>query len=71
MIVDLAIGGVLVPRLLVLAGIALIATATAIRLLRTTGLSRRLAAPALVEIAVFILILGLLAQVLPDIGSFL
>lgn len=71
MISDLNIEGVLVPGLLVLACLALAATVILMRLLAVTGLSRRLALPALTEIAVFIILYGLLARVLPVTGSFL
>ena len=62
MIGDLDIAGVLVPGLLALACLALIATVLLLRLLAVTGLSRRLALPALTEIAVFLLLYGLLLR---------
>lgn len=62
MIRDLDIAGVLVPGLLALACLALIATVLLLRLLAVTGLSRRLALPALTEIAVFLLLYGLLLR---------
>lgn len=71
MITDLDIAGVLVPGLLALACLALLATVILLRLLRMTGLSRRLALPALTEIAVFLLLFGLLWRVLPMTGSLL
>jgi hypothetical protein len=71
MISDLIIGGILVPGLLALACVALVATVILMRLLAVTGLSRRLALPALTEIAAFILLYGLLVRVLPVTGSFL
>lgn len=71
MISDLNIEGVLVPGLLALACLALVATVILMRLLAITGLSRRLALPALTEIAVFIIIYGLLVRVLTATGLFL
>ncbi|MDF0489981.1 DUF1656 domain-containing protein [Sphingomonas sp. H39-1-10] len=71
MISDLNIEGILVPGLLVLACLALVATVMLMRLLAVTGLSRRLALSALTEIAVFIILYGLLVQALPVTGSFL
>jgi hypothetical protein len=71
MISDLDIEGVLVPGLLALACLALVATVILMRLFAVTGLSRHLALPALTEIAVFILLYGLLVRVLPVTGSFL
>ncbi|MGN8000449.1 DUF1656 domain-containing protein [Sphingomonas sp. 22176] len=62
MIRDLDIAGVLVPGLLALACLALIATVLLLRLLAVTGLPRRLALPALTEIAVFVLLYGLLVR---------
>jgi len=62
MIRDLDIAGVLVPGLLALACLALIATVPLLRLLAVTGLPRRLALPALTEIAVFVLLYGLLLR---------
>ncbi|MEE2916539.1 MAG: DUF1656 domain-containing protein [Pseudomonadota bacterium] len=63
MISDLDIAGILVPGLLALAYLALVATVLLLRLLAVTGLSRRLALPALTEIAVFILLYSLLMRV--------
>ncbi|PCG08447.1 hypothetical protein COA17_12195 [Sphingomonas ginsenosidimutans] len=63
MISDLDIAGILVPGLLALACLALVATVLLLRLLAVTGLSRRLALPALTEIAVFILLYSLLMRV--------
>jgi hypothetical protein len=62
MIRDLDIAGVLVPGLLALPCLALIATILLLRLFAVTGLSRRLAWPALTEIAVFLLLCGLLLR---------
>ncbi|WP_066727347.1 DUF1656 domain-containing protein [Sphingomonas pituitosa] len=62
MIRDLDIAGVLVPGLLALACLALIATILLLRIFAVTGLSRRLAWPAPTEIAVFLLLYGLLLR---------
>tara|TARA_A100001391_G_scaffold899_2_gene1297 strand:- start:9408 stop:9623 length:216 start_codon:yes stop_codon:yes gene_type:complete len=68
MIIDMNIGGVLIPGLLVLALLALAATAVTLRLLSATGLAHRFAYPPVVEIATFLIILGLLTQYPPTIG---
>ena len=68
MIVDLNVGGVLVPGLVVLAFIALIATMAVLRLFAVTGLNRRFAYRPLAELATFVIIYGLLVQYLPLIG---
>lgn len=65
MIVDLNIGGVFIPGLLVLAFIALITTMAVMRFCAATGISRLFAYPPLVEAATFIIIYGLLTQYLP------
>ncbi|MEN3164472.1 DUF1656 domain-containing protein [Tistrella mobilis] len=70
MITDLALGGVFIPGLLVLAVLALIATLLVIRVLVVTGLSRLFAGRPLVELAVFAIIYGLLLQHLPSTGLF-
>lgn len=68
MIVDLNVGGVLIPGLVVLAFIALVATMAALRLLAASSLHRWFAYRPLVELAAFIIIYGLLVQYLPSIG---
>jgi hypothetical protein len=62
---EISIGGVFVPALLVLAGVALLLTMLAIRLLGWAGLYRIVAYRALVDLCVFVLILGLLAALVP------
>lgn len=62
MIIDLAIGGILIPGLLALALIALVATVLVLRLLSIAGIHRVFAHRPLVELAVFAIVLGLLAQ---------
>ncbi|WP_324695220.1 DUF1656 domain-containing protein [Novosphingobium sp. RL4] len=68
MIVDLNLGGVLIPGLLVLAFVALVATIAVIRLLSVAGIYRAFAYRPLVELATFAIIYGLLVQHLPSIG---
>ncbi|ASV88717.1 hypothetical protein CES85_2990 (plasmid) [Ochrobactrum quorumnocens] len=68
MIVDLNVGGVLIPGLVVLAFIALVATMATLRLIAAAGLNRLFAYRPLVEIATFVIIYGLLVQYLPSIG---
>jgi hypothetical protein len=70
MIVDIAIGGVLIPGLLVVALLAMAATFAALRLLAATGLRRLFAYWAVVEVALFALFFALLAQYLPTNGLF-
>lgn len=68
MIVDLNIGGVLIPGLVALVVVALIATMAVLRLISDSGLNRRFAYRPLVELATFVIIYGLLVQYLPWIG---
>ncbi|MBW9076382.1 DUF1656 domain-containing protein [Rhizobium pusense] len=68
MIVDLNVGGVLIPGLVVLAFVALVATMALLRLFTASGLSRRFVYRPLVELATFVIIYGLLVQYLPSIG---
>ncbi|MFS2108132.1 DUF1656 domain-containing protein [Sphingomonas sp. Sphisp140] len=68
MIPDLPIGGVLIPGLFALACLALALTTALLRLLSAVGASRRLAFLPLVEIAVFVILFGLLVQGMPAIG---
>ncbi|MBP2230090.1 fatty-acid desaturase [Azospirillum agricola] len=69
MIVDLSVGGVLIPGLVVLALAALVATMAVVRLLAVTGIHRLFAHRALVELAVFVLLYGLLVRCLPSVGT--
>jgi hypothetical protein len=68
MIGEVSIGGVFVPTLFVLAlvaaGIALLVTRT----LGFFGLYRFVAYRALVDLSLFVLILGLLAILVPSVG---
>ncbi|SFA94923.1 Protein of unknown function [Rhizobium sp. NFR07] len=68
MIVDLNVGGALIPGLVVLAFLALFATITVLRLFAAMGLNRLFAHRPLAEIATFVIIYGLLVQNLPSIG---
>ncbi|WP_426117153.1 DUF1656 domain-containing protein [Pseudomonas sp. DSP3-2-2] len=68
MIVDLDVGGVLIPGLLALVFVALFATLAIIRLLSVVGIYRIFAYRPLIELATFVLIYGLLVQHLPSIG---
>jgi hypothetical protein len=68
MIVDLNIGGVLIPGLVALAVVALIATIAVLRLITASGLNRRFAYRPLVELATLVIIYGLLVQHVPWIG---
>lgn len=68
MIVDLNIGDVLIPGLVVLAFIALVATMATLPLFAAAGLHRLFAYRPLVELATFVIIYGLLVQHLPSIG---
>lgn len=71
MIVDVDVGGVLLPGLLVLAVAGLLATIVVLRLLAIAGGHRVFVLRPLVEIATFALIYGLLAQTFPFTGLFL
>ncbi|NEW86280.1 DUF1656 domain-containing protein [Rhodopseudomonas sp. WA056] len=69
MIVDLNMGGVFIPGLVVLALIALFATLAIMRFCNATGISRLFEYRPLVEIATFLMIYGLLMLYLPLVGS--
>lgn len=71
MILDITIGGVLLPSLLVLAIVSLALTVAVLRLLTAIGLIPLLGFRPLLEIATFTLIYGLLVQFLPAIGILL
>lgn len=68
MISDIVIGGVLIPGLLAVACLALVLTVALLRLLSATGASRRLALPPIVELALLVIVFGLLVQCLPATG---
>lgn len=65
---ELSIYGVFVPTLLVLAIIAAILTAVIVRFANDFGFYRFVAYRALVDVCLFILVLGLLAVTAPLIG---
>ncbi|CAO3356564.1 DUF1656 domain-containing protein [Azospirillum melinis] len=70
MILDLDLGGVFLPGLLVLALAALAGTVALVRLFAAAGLFRLTASQPLVELATFALLYGLLLQALPSSGTF-
>jgi hypothetical protein len=61
MIGEISLGGVYLPALLVLAVIAMMLTWLATRLLKLVGAYRLIAFRPLVELALFVLIFGLVA----------
>ncbi|WP_340265640.1 DUF1656 domain-containing protein [Sphingobium mellinum] len=65
---EIALGGVFVPTLLLVAVFALLLSWLATRLLGALGLYHYLAYRALVDLSLFILILGALAFFLPPLG---
>ncbi|SFJ61939.1 Protein of unknown function [Sphingomonas sp. NFR04] len=65
---EISIDGVFVPTLLVLGVIAMLLTMALSRLLNAFGLYRFVAYRALVDLCLFILLLGLLAWATPSIG---
>ncbi|MCD0421722.1 DUF1656 domain-containing protein [Rubrivivax sp. JA1024] len=67
MIADLNIGGVFIPGLVAIAFVALIATIATMRVCSEIGVSRLFASRPLAEIAIFVIVCGLLMQHLPVI----
>lgn len=65
---EIALGGVYVPTLLLLALVALILAWAVTRLIGALGLYRFLAYRAAVDLSIFILILGGLALLVPTLG---
>jgi hypothetical protein len=65
---EVAIYGIFVPALLVLALAALLATMLLTRLLNWLGFYRLVAYRALVDLCLFVLLLGLFARLPPLIG---
>ncbi|WP_333571804.1 DUF1656 domain-containing protein [Sphingomonas sp.] len=65
---EIAIDGVYVPTMLLLGVIAMLLTIALARLLNAFGLYRFVAYRALVDLCLFILLLGLLAWATPSIG---
>lgn len=70
MIVDVNVGGVLLPGLLILAVAALLGTIAVLRLLTIAGGYRVFPHRPLIEIATFVALYGLLVQNLPFTGLF-
>lgn len=69
MIGELAIGGVLVPVLLLLAAAALVLTTVLAHLLALSGFYRLVAWRPLVDVALFLLVLGLLVVATAPYGT--
>lgn len=65
---EISIGGVFLPTLLVLFIVALLLTGLIVRLLGPSGFYRFVAYKALVDLALFILVLGGLAILAPFFG---
>jgi hypothetical protein len=65
---EISLGGVFVPTLLVLAVVALALSFGLSRLLGAFGLYRFVAYRALVDLSLFVLLLGLLAWSVPYVG---
>lgn len=68
MIGELSIGGVFVPALLVLGVIALLITGLLTQLLQLTGVYRVVAYRPLVDLAIFVLVLGLIVLLTAPLG---
>ncbi|SNT04526.1 Protein of unknown function [Sphingomonas laterariae] len=68
MIGEIAIGGVFIPTLLLLGFAAMLLTAGAVRMVSLLGLYRFVAYRALVDLALFILLLGLLVWTVDRLG---
>ena len=65
---EIALGGVFIPTLLLLAVLALLISWAVTRLIGALGLYHFLAYRALVDLSLFVLILGPLAFFLPPLG---
>lgn len=65
---EVSIDGVFVPTLLVLGIVAMLLTMLLARLFNAFGLYRFVAYRALVDLCLFVLLLGLLAWATPSIG---
>lgn len=68
MIGEVSIGGVFIPTLLLVGVAAAALTLLATRLVAAFGLYRFVAYRALIDVCLFVFILGLLAWVLPLLG---
>ena len=65
---EVALGGIFLPTLVLLAGAALVLTAVATRLVGAFGLYRFVAYRALVDLCLFVLILASLSLMVPLSG---
>jgi hypothetical protein len=65
---EVSIGGVFVPTLLILAVAAILIGSGLVRLLNAFGLHRFFTYRALVDLAIFVLVLGALAALMPALG---
>lgn len=67
---EISIDGVFVPTLLVLGIVAMVLTIALARLFNAFGLYRFVVYRALVDLCLFVLLLGLLAWATPSIGFY-
>jgi len=65
---EISIGGVFMPTILLLAVIASVLTLTLLRFVNLAGLYRFVAYRALVDLCLYILVLGALSFLAPHIG---
>ncbi|PZU59531.1 MAG: DUF1656 domain-containing protein [Sphingobium sp.] len=65
---EVALGGVFVPTLLLLAAVALVLSAVIIRMVAALGLYRFVAYRSLVDVSLFVLTLGCLVFLIPLLG---
>ncbi len=65
---EIALGGIYIPTLLLLALVALVLSWALTRLIAALGLYRFLAYRAAVDLSLFILLLGALALLVPTFG---
>ncbi|SER48629.1 DUF1656 domain-containing protein [Sphingobium sp. YR768] len=65
---EIALGGIFIPTLLLLALVALVLAWVVTRLIGAAGLYRFLAYRAAVDFSIFVLILGGLAILVPTLG---
>jgi hypothetical protein len=65
---EIALGGIFIPTLLLLALVALVLSWALTRLIGAFGLYRFLAYRAAVDLSLFILLLGTLALLVPTLG---
>jgi hypothetical protein len=68
MIGEVSIGGVYFPALLLLGFLALVATGLATRILAFVGAYRLVAYRPIVDISLFVIVLGLLVTLTPHFG---